>query len=305
MSAIHLKTAFSNIRRSPFQAFAAIFVLSVTFFVVTLMALMVYASNNVLIYFETRPQIIAFIRDDTEVEDIAALQYQLELDERVKEVKYVTKEQALEIYKEATADNPLLSELVSPSIFPASLEFSLNNLEYAEAVIGEIKNEEIVDQVGFTASIGREDALQDSVNRLKTLTLYTRLGGGVFAIILTVTSLLVLLIIISMRITTRRQEVEVLDLIGATRGFIRKPLILEAITYAIVGVFLGWAMALIMVLYSTPSVISYFNEVTVLPRDTISLFGLFGMVLGVELIVGIFLALIGSSVAMSRASKTK
>jgi cell division transport system permease protein len=305
MSAIHLKTAFSNIRRSPFQAFAAIFVLSVTFFVVTLMVLMVFASNNVLTYFETRPQIIAFVKDDVKTEEVAALQYKLETDERVKEVKYVTKEQALEIYKEATADNPLLSELVSPSIFPASLEFSLNDLEYAEDIIGEIKNEEIVDQVGFTASIGREDALQDSVDRLKTLTLYTRYGGGVFATILTITSLLVLLIIISMRITTRREEVEVLDLIGATRGFIRKPLVLEAITYAIVGVFMGWVVALILILYSTPVVLSYFNEIAVLPRDTISLFGLFGMVLGVELVVGIFLALIGSSVAMSRASRTK
>lgn len=305
MSAIHLKTAFSNIRRSPFQAFAAIFVLSVTFFVVTLMSLMVYASNNVLTYFETRPQIIAFIKDEIKAEEIAALQYKLEMDERVKEVKYVTKEQALEIYKEATADNPLLSELVSPSIFPASLEFSLNDLEYAEDIIGETKNEEIVDQVGFTASIGREDALQDSVDRLKTLTLYTRFGGGVFAAILTITSLLVLLIIISMRITTRREEVEVLDLIGATRGFIRKPLILEAITYAVVGVFMGWVVALILILYSTPAVLSYFNEIAVLPRDTLSLFGIFGMVLGVELFVGILLALIGSSLAISRAGRTK
>lgn len=305
MSAIHLKTAFSNIRRSPFQAFAAIFVLSVTFFVVTLMSLMVYASNNVLTYFETRPQIIAFIKDEIKAEEIAALQYKLEMDERVKEVKYVTKEQALEIYKEATADNPLLSELVSPSIFPASLEFSLNDLDYAEDIIGETKNEEIVDQVGFTASIGREDALQDSVDRLKTLTLYTRFGGGVFAAILTITSLLVLLIIISMRITTRREEVEVLDLIGATRGFIRKPLILEAITYAVVGVFMGWVVALILILYSTPAVLSYFNEIAVLPRDTLSLFGIFGMVLGVELFVGILLALIGSSLAISRAGRTK
>ena len=305
MSAIHLKTAFSNIRRSPFQAFAAIFVLSVTFFVVTLMALMVFASNNVLTYFETRPQIIAFIKDEVKAEEIAALQYKLEMDERVKEVKYVTKEQALEIYKEATADNPLLSELVSPSIFPASLEFSLNDLEYAEDIIGETKNEEIVDQVGFTASIGREDALQDSVDRLKTLTLYTRYAGGVFAMILTITSLLVLLIIISMRITTRREEVEVLDLIGATRGFIRKPLVIEAITYAVVGVFMGWVVALILILYSTPAVLSYFNEIAVLPRDTLSLFGLFGVVLGIELFVGILLALIGSSLAISRASRTK
>lgn len=303
MPNIHLKTAIDHVRRAPFQALAAIFVLTLTFFVGTILAILTYSSGKVLTYFETRPQVIAFLVDEVTPEEISTLQRKLNSDTRVKEVNYVSKEEALEIYKEATADNPLLSELVSPSIFPASLEFTLTDLTFAEDVINEVRNEEIVDQVGFTASLGGEESLQDVVGRLRTLTLYVRLGGGVFVGILAATSLLVLLVIIGMRITTRRGEIEILELIGATPSFIRSPIVLEATLYAATGVFLGWLLALILVLYITPSIIAYFGPIPVLPMDTLSLFGLLGIILAAELFVGILLAFGGSLLAVSRVRR--
>src|SRR3990167_2860086 len=112
---IHLKTALDYIKRSPFQALAAMFVLSLTFFVATLVSILVYSSSQLLSYFETRPQVIAFLKDDTLQDAIATLQHKLSLDTRIKEIRYVSKEEALAIYKKATSDNPLLGELVSPT----------------------------------------------------------------------------------------------------------------------------------------------------------------------------------------------
>jgi len=174
---IHLRTAFDSIRRSPFQALAATFVLALTFFVATHISVLVYSSSRLLKYFETRPQVIAFLKSEATSEEISDLQNKLSVNPKIKEVRYVSKEEALEIYKKATADKPLLSELVSPSIFPASLEFSLTNLADAQALIDEVKSESIVDQVGFTASLGGEEELGDVVSRLRTLTWYLRVGG--------------------------------------------------------------------------------------------------------------------------------
>ena len=300
---IHIKTAWDHVRRAPFQAMAAIFVLTITFFVITIITILTYSSSKVLKYFETRPQVITFLKDDITPEKISALQNKLEADNRVSEVSYISKEQALEIYKKATAGNPLLSELVSPSIFPASLEFSLVDLSYANDLIEEIKGEEIVDQVGFTASLGGEETLSDVVNRLRTFSNYIKIGGGAFALLLTSTSFLVLIVIIGMRMTSRRGEIEVLDLIGATPGFIRSPIIYEAIIYAITGVFIGWLIALLLVLYATPSLISYFGEIPVVPKDTLKLFGLFGLILGAEFLIGLFLAISGSILAVSRVKR--
>jgi len=303
---LHLKTAWSNIRRSPFQALAAVFVLAVTFFVTSILSILVYSSGQVLNYFETRPQVIAFLKEDTSSEVTATLQEKLKKDPRLKAVTYVSKEKALEIYKKATSDNPLLSELVSPSIFPASLEFSLVELGFADEVINELEKEEIVDQVGFTGVVGfGKESIQSIVDRLRNIIFYIKAGGTIFVATLLGTSFLVLLVIIGMRMTTRRTEVEILDLIGATPGFIRSPIVIEAILYSVFGVFLGWAACLILVLYSTPSIFSYFGEIPVLPRDTLSLLRLFGLVLVGEILVSLSLSLVGSVVAVSRARRRK
>lgn len=305
MANLHLKTAFDYIRRSPFQALAAIFTLSLTFFVTTLLVVIVYSSSNVINYFETRPQVIAFLKDGTTPEQVAQLQNKLLSDEKVTEVKYVSKEQALEIYKKATSDNPLLSELVSPTIFPASLEFSLKDLSRAEDVIGQVKKESIVDSVGFTASLGGESTLNDVVSRLRTITTYLRVGGGVVAALLIATSYLVLIVIITMRMAARKGEIEILSLIGATAGFIRDPILLEALIYSLIGVFIGWIFTFLMVLYAAPSIITYFGEIPILPKTTADLAIIFVIILASELVIGAFLAFSGSLLAISRAQRRR
>lgn len=301
----HLKTSLDSIRRSPFQALASITTLTVTFFVATIIAVLVYSSSQVLNYFETRPQVIAFLKTDATTDQINALKGRLTSDERLKDVKYVSKEDALAIYKNATSDNPLLGELVSPSIFPASLEFSVKDLSQTKNIIADLKKEAIVDSVGFTASIGGQNALDEVVDRLRKITLYVRVGGLVLVGVLGAVSFIVLMVIISMRITTKKGDLETLKLIGATPGFIRAPILFEAMTYAIVGAVIGWILALILVLYATPAILSYFVGINVLPRDTVQFFELMLAILGIEILVSMFIATMGSFVATSRALKSQ
>ena len=94
----HLKSALSSLKRFPFQALAAIFILTVTFFVGTVLAILIYSSNQTLSFFETRPQIIAFLKTNATSETISALQHKLVADTRIKEIRYVSKEEALAIY---------------------------------------------------------------------------------------------------------------------------------------------------------------------------------------------------------------
>lgn len=302
---IHIRTAIDYIKRSPFQAMAAVFVLTLTFFVATLVSVLVYSSSKVLNYFETRPQVIAFLKSDVKEEEIASLQHKLSEDPKVKEVKYVSREEALSIYKKATSSNPLLGELVSPSIFPASLEFSVNDLSFAQDIIDEIKDESIVDSVGFTAALGGESNLKDVVGRLKVISNYVKIGGGIFVGILALVSFFVLLVIITMRMATRREEVEILKLIGATQKFIRSPIVIEALLYSTISVFVGWILSFISILYLAPGVVSYFGDIPVLPKSSLALFELFGIILLVELVMGSILALSGTTLAISRVKKMR
>lgn len=300
---MHLKTAVENIKRSPFQAISAIFVFLLTFFVATTVAVLVFASNNALKYLETRPQIIAFLKSDANTSLVDSLMLKLESDTRIKDLKYVPKEEALEIYKEATSDNPLLSELVSPSIFPASIEFSVVDLNLTQNVIDEVSKEEVVDQVGFTANIGGEKSLNNVLERLKSVSNYVRVGGLIFVSVLALTSFLILTVIISMRMTTKKGEIEILSLIGATNSFIRKPILLESVIYVLTGVTTGWFISFILWLYASPSVYSYFGSISILPKDPVSFFGMFLAILGIEIVFGLILAIIGAIIAVNRSLK--
>ena len=284
---------------------AAIFVLSLTFFVATLVSILLYSSSQVLKYFETRPQVIAFLKDTAKEDDINNLQDKLKGDQRIREVKYVSREDALTIYKKATSGNPLLGELVSPDIFPASLEFSVKDLAFAQEVINLVKEDPIVDSVGFTAALGGESDLENVVGRLRTVTTYIKVGGGIFTGILSIASFMVILITITMRMMSRREEIEILNLIGATKSFIRSPIIIEAMVYSGLGVLIGWATSFIIILYSAPGVVSYFGEIPVLPRQTLDLLILFGIILGAEIIFGFVLALSGSLLAISRVRRAR
>lgn len=297
----HLRTSLSYLRRSPFQALAAINVLMVTFFVTTLLLVLAYASNQIITYFETRPQVIAFLKDEATTGDANAMIDKLSKDTRIMDVKYVSKEQALDIYKGATSDNPLLGELVSPGIFPSSVEFSISDLSFAEQIINDVKKDPLVESVSFTASIGGESSLGDVVNRLKTIAYYVRIAGLVAIAVLSLTSFLVMMVVVGLRITVRRPEIESLSLIGATPWFIKSPIVLEAITYSLLGVFMGWLLATVALLYATPSILNYFGGVPVLPRDTLAFFELLGIILGVEIVIGLVIAIAGSLISVSRS----
>lgn len=299
----HFKTAWRHIRRVPYQALAAIFIMAITFFVATILAMLTYASSKTLNYFETRPQIIAFLKDDATPDKISGLERDLSNDQRIKNIKYVSKEQALGIYKEATSDNPLLSEFVSPKIFPASLEFSVMDLSFTEPIIKEIKDNSIIDEVVFTASLGKGKDVGQVIENLKTITKYIRIGGISIVSIFLVSSLFILLLIIGMRVASRREEIEVFKLLGATKDFIRMPFIVEGVMYAVFGSFLGWISAAILILYSAPAILSYFGPIEVFPQETSEFILLLIKILGAEIALAFVLGLLGSLTALSRYLK--
>src|SRR3989344_2129131 len=93
------KTATKRIKRNPYNAIAAILVMFLTFFVIGIFFLVSLASNVIIHYYETRPQITAFLKDDTSTEQVEGIKTNVSKIESDTEVKYISKEEALPIYK--------------------------------------------------------------------------------------------------------------------------------------------------------------------------------------------------------------
>ena len=112
-------------------------------------------------------------------------------------------------------------------------------------------------------------------------------------------SLLVILVIIGMKITLLREEIEVLQLIGASRWYIRAPFLLEGIFYGVVGAFMAWGISYLLLLYLTSYIIKFFQGIALLPVSPTFML----TVLGMEIASGIVIGSLGSLLAVKRYLK--
>ena len=122
------KTTWHNIRRSPYQAFTAVFIILQTFFVVSIFTFVVFGSAKIIKYFESLPQIDVFFRNEAKKSDIDSLKKQLEKSGKIASIRFVSKQEALKIYQEQNKDDPLLLELVTADILPSSFPVSYTHL---------------------------------------------------------------------------------------------------------------------------------------------------------------------------------
>ncbi len=274
--------ALRSIRRSPYQAAAATLILFLTFFIGYSLMYFMLGSYKVLQFFESRPQVTAFFQQATTQTTLETYAQQLRSDGSVKSVKIVSQEEALEIYRQQSGNDPTLLELVTADILPPSLEVSTYDLDSLAGVAQKLSQLNGIDEVVYQ---------EDVVDSLRYWTdLLRRIGIGILTVF-TVTSLLVILVITSIRIASKKTEIRIMRLMGATKWYIQRPFIVEGILYGILGSLLAWAAVSVSLLYASPTLQQFFGEVQLVPVP----WQIQAAVLGGGLLVG---AILGSAASL-------
>lgn len=282
-----LKIAWKHIRRSPYQALAALVIMVLTFFVISIFVLLSFGSEKILNYFETRPQITAFLKDEVTNEQIERLQSQLVSTGKVANLRYISKEEALAIYREQNKDDPLLLELVTADILPASLEVSAVDSASLPQLAEILKGVDEVEEVLFH---------EDVVATLTTWTQMIRKIGLILVSLLILISLLVISIIVGMKISVKKKEVEILRLLGASAGYVRNPFLIEGVFYGVFGALFAWGLVYLCLLYATPFLVSFFGEISFPAIDIWFMLNL----LSVEILLGVLIGSLASFLAVRR-----
>lgn len=279
-----------NIRRSPYQALTATMVMFLTFLVISIFTILATGSQKILQFYESKPQAIAFFKDGTSPTDVKAIEDALNQTGKVTSLNYVSKDQALQIYKDRNKDNPALLELVTANILPASLEISTANPEDLGPIAVVLKKEPVVDDVLYPA---------DVIQSLSKAARIVRWVGGTTTVFLIGFASLVLLIVIGFKIRLKRTEIETMKLLGASRWFIRAPFLLEGMTYGIVGAFFGWLISYGILWYFEPALEVNLADLHILPVSFIFML----ILLAAELIVATLIGFLGSYSAVKRYLK--
>ncbi|NCO12031.1 MAG: hypothetical protein COZ34_01230 [Candidatus Pacebacteria bacterium CG_4_10_14_3_um_filter_34_15] len=282
-----LATALTTIRRSPYQALTSIIMVAVTFFVGFSFSLFVIGASKVLQHFETRPQIIAFFELETPITDIEKTAEKIRAKPYVESAKIITQDDALKLYQEENKNDPLLLELVTADILPASIEVSGRNIESLINIKNDFDEFNQVEDVVF-----QEDVVSILSKWINTAEIIGISATSILALI----SFLIIMIVIAMKATAQKKSITVMRILGATKGYIKIPFMYEGMIYGLVGATIGWLVTFSILLYLTPSINEVLGEIKLLPIP-IEFYIIHGTI---GILSGVFLGGYASLVAIQR-----
>ena len=229
---------------------------------------------------ESKVELALFLEDDAKVSDILALKARVEADPAVARVDYVTKDQALARLKAIAERRPDLAvEDIGQNPLPASLEIKLARAQES-ARLGASLREEIGNGVVY-------DVVDNPsvVDKLLTITRVLSLGGATVLAMMLFVALFVIVNTIRIAVHARRDEIEIMKLVGATDWFVRWPFILEGM---LVGALGAVASLTILFVASGPVTSALLAFLDILPVSLGPTFmaQIAAIVLGMALLVG-------------------
>ncbi|SCG49610.1 permease-like cell division protein FtsX [Micromonospora humi] len=181
------------------------------------------------LYYEN-VQVSIFLKTDAPEDQRTALQAKLDADPLVKDVEFVDKDQAYKRFQQMYADAPDLVNAVKPDQLPESFRITLNDPQQYKQIYDQYKTAEGID------TIVDQSKLLDKVFGVLT---GIQNGALALAIVMAAAALLLVANTIQVAAYSKRREVAVMKLVGASNWFIQAPFVLEAVVAGLIGSILG------------------------------------------------------------------
>jgi cell division transport system permease protein len=197
------------------------------------------------------------------VEDkILTIKDSISKDPKVREVRYTSAVQALQEFKERHQNDPLIQQSLnelSENPLPAALNIKANALEDYPAVAEALKNP---DYAEFIDRVNYEDN-QSIIERLSKILNFIITIGIALVLVFSVIAVLVIFNTITLTIYNRKEEIEIMRLVGATNWYIRGPFLTEAFLYAFLATVISSALFLPVFTSVLPKIALFVNpEIT-------------------------------------------
>ena len=230
--------------------------------------------------------ISVYFKIDASEDMILTIKKDLELEEEVKNVEYISRDKALEIFQKRHQGEEIITqalEELKENPLAASLNVKAHNPKDYEVIDAFLKKEsygEFIDNVTYAKNamvIGRLNKIIDTVQRL----------GLFLTALLAVIAVLITFNTIRLAIYSNREEIGIMRLVGASNAFIRGPFVIEGIIYGLISGLLSFAVIMPIIYFLAPYAKTFIPEINLwnyLISDSIKLVGyqaLSGVVLGI------------------------
>lgn len=290
-----------NFMRNAWLSTAATAVMTVTLSIVVISFISNLALTSTIKGVTDKIDVSIYLKHDVTPEQVDSFTKSLKASSNVESVTYLSEEQAIAQYREQNKTNKqLLSALdIAGNALPSSLQVKSKDpkkLDDITAIVDQPQNKELLDPSAPPSYTGSRKTTIDKIVSFSNFFKSTGLvASGIFVVI----STLIIFNTIRMAIFTRRDEIEIMKLVGATKWFIRGPFIIEAALYGIIGAFIAVALSYVLLLGGGPKLASYIDV-----KSTIEFFRNYPvLVIGAEMLIGVLIGILSSLLAMTRYLK--
>jgi cell division transport system permease protein len=289
-----------NFVRNIWVSIAATSMVAITLFIISVM-MVLYALASLTVQNSTDKVgvVTAYFKDTATTQEISNVITEVKGLAGVKSVDYTSKEQATELFKQRHQNEPTLLQTLdefkdSENPIPASLAIHTDNLaDYAQLYTS-------LNSDRYAPYFQRVRDNQGVIDKLHRLIQFITRFGLLLAIIFMIVTIMVTFNTIRLTIYNRRQEVEIMRLVGATNSYIRWPFFIEGLFYAILATIVVSGLILFL-LFLLSSRIVQFLSISSLGTSLIG--ALFWKILLVNLVSSIVLSVIASAIAIRRYLK--
>ncbi len=233
-----LSSAWQSFWRNAGVSVAAVVSITLILMLAGVNLLLGHALAGVLDTYKTRVSVISIsVSDQTPLSTVYDFKQQLEADPRVASVTFVTKDEELQRFSSDPRNRDLIANIEGNPV-PAKLEVHVKNLNDVDAINNLGRAWRGADRTDPT------DYQGDFIARMVKLSAWLSLAGYALMAILVVVSVVIVMNTIRTAVYHRRQEIEVMKLVGATEWFVRGPFVIEGVMTGVLAASLALGLLL-------------------------------------------------------------
>lgn len=290
-----IKKGVSSVWKNFIMSFASFCILLVSLFQVSLTVLVMMNINIIMKNIEDTNEIAIYLKEDISEAQVKKIQNILEENDNLTDVRYISKEQGLEDFKENMGEYSDLLSYLDENPIPETFLVRVKDLSKMKLSITAISSIDGIEKLKVPSDF--TDAL---INIRNTFT--------VIVIAIMATLVVVSIVIVSNTIRTsvfsRRNEISIMKYVGATDSFIKLPFFVEGTFIGILSGVAAWGLtwfvydSVFSLFTDNPSLWEMFGFFNIIPFDGISVF-----VLLINCAAGALLGAIGTVISMGKYLK--
>jgi cell division transport system permease protein len=218
--------------RNRWLSLAATLIMILTLITISFFVSLLLITNKTTQSLRDKVDMAVYFDDSTSKDQITAIQNILLSRGDIKSVDYISKEKALEVWRDRNADSnikDLISETDNP--LPRSLEIKTVNPEDLEKINSFLSTKDyqpLIKEISYKKN-------KQLVDRLVKITNFIKIGGWGMSMLFVLIAILVIYNTIRLTIFARSDEIDIMKLVGASDLYVRGPFVLEGMGYGLIG----------------------------------------------------------------------